>query len=234
MRIRLAHSTVNDKLASSDVKFAKIQGEKQWLNTKLEQLKFEVIMLILSCPSNKRSQIIAMRLCQFTRPYSLYMDLKKILVNDNIKASSRTNTSPKQYIKHWILTTTKHCEAKNFSKITIAIRFSLLQVCPSVSPFVWFLCHLYLLFLNWTVIFMFHANWWQFSLLEFWDISWHRSFNLVKNWYTLRFNLQTISFPYLMLMGLSYWRTFLPLIQESRRDPFCKKILKNISILARI
>ena len=64
---------------------------------------------------------------------------KKLLVNDKIKAFCSTKTLPKHYIKRykqqkWTL---KTCYAiKSFQKPTIAIRFNLLQDCPSGPPFV--------------------------------------------------------------------------------------------------
>ena len=62
------------------------------------------------------------------------MELEKSLSNDKITASC--------YIKHYIerykqqTQTLKNYEVNKFSKITNAIRFNLLQVCPSKLPFV--------------------------------------------------------------------------------------------------
>ena len=54
--------------------------------------------------------------------------------------------------------------ADKFSKPKIAIHFNLLQVCPSVPPFL-----IVVLFIP---SFFFFVNvWWQFSLFEFWCIS---------------------------------------------------------------
>ena len=76
--------------------------------------------------------------------------------------------SSKHYIKHykqqkWTL---KNCYVNKLSKTTIAIRFKLLQVCPCVSPFV-FLCYLYLVFVFWAVISMFHSIWCRSHSLDF-------------------------------------------------------------------
>ena len=40
------------------------------------------------------------------------------------------------------------------------------------------LCYLYLLLMFWAVIFMIHSIWWQFLLLEFWQILGHSSFTM--------------------------------------------------------
>ena len=59
-------------------------------------------------------------------------------MNDEIRASCQANLSPKHYIKRyeqqkWTL---KNCQVNKFSKSTIAIRFNIVLVCPSVPPFV--------------------------------------------------------------------------------------------------
>ena len=84
------------------------------------------------------------------------MKLAKLLVNDKITASCQTNMSQKPYIKHfkrqkWTL---KNCQANNFSKTTIAVRFNPLHVCPFVPPQFLFAvlfipsCYLFISFFN--------------------------------------------------------------------------------------
>ena len=79
-------------------------------------MAFSLILLILSV----------------TLPYALWsLTLKKkLLANDKIKASCSTNTLPKHYIKRY------KQQKWTFQKPTTAIRFNLLEVCPSVPPFV--------------------------------------------------------------------------------------------------
>ena len=79
-------------------------------------MAFSLILLILS----------------ITLPYALWsLTLtKKLLANDKIKASCSTNTLPKHYIKRY------KQQKWTFQKPTTANRFNLLEVCPSVPPFV--------------------------------------------------------------------------------------------------
>ena len=79
-------------------------------------MAFSLILLILSV----------------TLPYALWsLTLtKKLLANDKIKASCSTNTLPKHYIKRY------KQQKWTFQKPTTTIRFNLLEVCPSVPPFV--------------------------------------------------------------------------------------------------
>ena len=79
-------------------------------------MAFSLILLILS----------------ITLPYALWsLTLtKKLLTNDKIKASCSTNTLPKHYIKRY------KQQKWTFQKPTTTIRFNLLEVCPSVPPFV--------------------------------------------------------------------------------------------------
>ena len=77
-------------------------------------MAFSLILLILS----------------ITLPYALWsLTLtKKLLANDKIKTSCSTNTLPKHYIKRY------KQQKWTFQKPTTAIRFNLLEVCPSVPP----------------------------------------------------------------------------------------------------
>ena len=79
-------------------------------------MAFSLILLILS----------------ITLPYALWsLTLtKKLLANDKIKAYCSTNTLPKHYIKRY------KQQKWTFQKPTTAIRFNLLEGCPSVAPFV--------------------------------------------------------------------------------------------------
>ena len=96
-------------------------------------------------------------LMPLTHPYSLW-DLKNLFVNGKInhvkkiRLLSISNQKNKQ--QKWTL---KTCKANQLSKTTIAIRFNLFQVCPSV-----------LLLTFWLIILKFHSIWLRFPLFQFW------------------------------------------------------------------
>ena len=67
------------------------------------------------------------------------MELEKLLVNDNITASCQTNTLRFPSIVSKVTNNKKKLftkAGKLFAKTTIAMRFNLLQVCPSAPLFV--------------------------------------------------------------------------------------------------
>ena len=111
---------------------------------------------------------VAVAICLNTNYGSIYgslfaLKLEKLLVNDKIPTSCQARMSFKHYIKpyHKMLQTTKMnlklCYANKFLKTTISIRFNLLQVCPSVLPFV---CAVFIpsfIVLS-GLIFMFHSG----------------------------------------------------------------------------
>ena len=68
-------------------------------------------------------------------------------------------------LKHFFKKSYKqqNCLANKFSKPTIASRFNLLQVCPSVPPFVFSVSFKP----SFNVIFMFHLVLWQFPRFDF-------------------------------------------------------------------
>ena len=65
-------------------------------------------------------------------------------------------------------------------KTAIAIRFNLLQVCPSLTPFLfvaWFIPYSYLF--ECFFFLKFHSIWRPFPLFAFWYISWHNSLKVI-------------------------------------------------------
>ena len=108
-----------------------------------------------------------------TRPYSIIKKVKNLLVNVKITVSCEQRCLQPIFQQKWPL---KHCCGNRFSKTIIAILLNHLHFCPSM-PLLYLLFYLYLLSMFWAVIFMLSAVWWQFPLLEFWQISWHSSFN---------------------------------------------------------
>ena len=82
------------------------------------------------------------------------------------------------------------------------------KVCPAIRAFFCILCYLSLLLMLWAVIFMFHSIWRQFSMFEFWRISWHSPFNAIYS--AMKIFLPCVvttvfSFPVLALLQPHRW-----------------------------
>ena len=90
----------------------------------------------------------------------------------------QTNLSPKHFIRRYKQQKwTYNKFITSLQNNLIAIFSSLLRVCSSNL-----LRYLYLRVIFWADIFMFHSIWWQFSLSEFWNISWVSPFKIFQTW----------------------------------------------------
>ena len=63
------------------------------------------------------------------------MNIEKSLVNDKITALRKTNIPPRRYFKRYKQQNKPLKNCYEYLKTTIAIRFNLLHVCPSLPSF---------------------------------------------------------------------------------------------------